>query len=103
MNYRWRKYEEVAPEHRHILPHDGASSHGEHDQTDYESVQMGLIAQEAMDIVPEVVMENKENGCLSVDYGHLAGILIEAVKELNQKIEKQEKVIKELQNEHWTL
>ena len=100
VNYRWRRYEEVAPEDRHLLPHDKASSHGPHDQTDYENVQMGLIAQEAQDIIPEVVIENKENGCLSIDYAHMAGILVEAIKDLNKKVDEQGKLIKELQNEH---
>jgi len=100
VNYRWRRYEEVTPEDRHLLPHDEASSHGPHDQTDYENVQMGLIAQEAQDIIPEVVIENKENGCLSIDYAHMAGILVEAIKDLNKKVDEQGKLIKELQNEH---
>ena len=97
VNYRWRRFEEVAPEDRHLLPHDKHSSHGPHDQTDYENVQMGLIAQEAQDIIPEVVMENPENGCLSIDYAHMAGLLVEAIKDLNKKVEEQGKLIKELQ------
>ena len=100
VNYRWRRYEEVAPEDRHLLPHDEASSNGPHDQTDYENVQMGLIAQEAQDIIPEVVMKNPENGCLSIDYAHMAGLLVEAIKDLNKKVDEQGKLIKELQNEH---
>ncbi len=97
VNYRWRRYEEVAPEDRHLLPHDKHSSHGPHDQTDYETVQMGLIAQEAQDIIPEVILENPENGCLSIDYAHMAGLLVEAIKDLNKKVEEQGKLIKELQ------
>ena len=58
---------------------------------------MGLIAQEAQDIIPEVVMENPENGCLSIDYSHMAGLLVEAIKDLNKKVEEQGKLIKELQ------
>ena len=99
VNYRWRKYEEVAPEDRHLLPHDDKSSHGEHDQTDYESVQMGLIAQEAQDIIPEVILENPENGCLSIDYAHMAGLLVEAIKDLNKKVDSQQEEIERLQNE----
>jgi hypothetical protein len=98
VNYKWRRYDEVKPEHRHLLPHDEASSHGPHDQTDYESVQMGLIAQEAQDIIPEVVLENPENGCLSIDYAHMTSILVEAIKDLNEKVENQQKVIEALQN-----
>jgi hypothetical protein len=98
VNYRWRRFEEVAREDRHLLPHDHHSSHGPHDQTDYESIQMGLIAQEAQDIIPEVVLENPENGCLSIDYAHLTGLLVEAIKDLNKKVDKQGKFIKELQN-----
>jgi hypothetical protein len=47
--------------------------------------KLGVIAQEVQEIVPEVVMlhqdKEDEEGTLSVDYGNMVGLLIEAVKE----------------------
>lgn len=45
----------------------------------------GVIAQEVQKVVPEVVQENDEY--LSVAYGNLVGVLIEAVKELSEEVE----------------
>jgi hypothetical protein len=51
--------------------------------TDLASV--GVIAQEMAEVCPEVVQDN--NGMLSVAYGNLIGVLIEAIKELSAKVE----------------
>lgn len=50
---------------------------------------IGVIAQELAAIVPEAVQAN-EDGLLSVAYGNLVGVLIEAVKELANKVERLE-------------
>ena len=50
---------------------------------------IGLVAQELASIVPEAVMAH-DDGLLSVAYGNLVGVLIEAVKELADKIERLE-------------
>ena len=50
---------------------------------------IGVIAQEVQDVVPQVVQDN--NGILSVAYGNLVGVLIEAVKELAARVETLEK------------
>lgn len=50
---------------------------------------VGLIAQELALIVPEAVMPH-EDGLLSVAYGNLVGVLIEAVKDLADKVERLE-------------
>lgn len=47
--------------------------------------QIGVIAQEVEAILPEVVRDN-EAGQLSVAYGNIAGLLIEAVKELAARV-----------------
>lgn len=47
---------------------------------------MGVIAQEVQQIVPEVIAT--EGKYLGVAYSNLIGILIEAIKELKEKIEK---------------
>jgi hypothetical protein len=46
----------------------------------------GVIAQEMQEVMPEVVMQNDEY--LSVAYGNLVGVLIEAVKELCAEVEE---------------
>jgi hypothetical protein len=56
------------------------------------SDQIGVIAQEVEQIVPEVVIEDSE-GTLSVAYGNLVGLLIEAVKELSTKVDELEKKV----------
>ena len=50
---------------------------------------IGLVAQELAAIVPEAVMAH-DDGLLSVAYGNLVGVLIEAVKELADKVERLE-------------
>jgi hypothetical protein len=48
---------------------------------------VGVIAQELLEVVPEVVQrDNDENGALSVAYGNLVGVLIEAIKELEARV-----------------
>lgn len=50
--------------------------------------QTGVIAQEVQAVLPEAVMEsNDEDKTLSVAYGNMVGLLIEAVKELNGKVD----------------
>ena len=59
-------------------------------RTDIENTktQMGLIAQEVFDIVPEVVSEPKSNDDkYTVAYGNMVGLLIEAIKEQQERIE----------------
>jgi hypothetical protein len=46
---------------------------------------VGVIAQEVAAVVPEVVRED-ENGHLSVAYGSMVGVLIEALKELREEV-----------------
>ena len=46
----------------------------------------GLVAQNVQAVIPEAVTEDKD-GYLSVSYGNLVGLLVEAIKELKQEIE----------------
>ena len=45
----------------------------------------GVIAQEIQNILPEVVHDKQEY--LSVAYGNMVGVLIEAIKELKKEVE----------------
>lgn len=47
--------------------------------------QVGVIAQELEKVLPELVHE-REDGTKRVDYDRIVALLIEAIKELNQKI-----------------
>jgi hypothetical protein len=60
--------------------------------------KMGVIAQEVQKVVPEVVMlhQDKEDaeGTLSVDYGNITALLIEAIKEQQKQIDELKALIK---------
>ena len=48
--------------------------------------QIGVIAQEVEAVLPEVVRADAQTGQLSVAYGNITGLLIEAVKELTARV-----------------
>lgn len=56
--------------------------------------EIGLIAQDVEAVIPQVISQNPENpdGYLHIDYTALVPYLIKAIQELNQKIEKLEKI-----------
>jgi hypothetical protein len=60
-----------------------------------QTKQIGLIAQEVEEIYPEFVLTDAE-GMKSVNYSQMVAVLIEAVKELNAKIEALENENSEL-------
>jgi hypothetical protein len=64
-----------------------------------EKRHVGLIAQEVLDVLPEAVHQN-EDGIYSLAYGNMAGLFVEAIKELDNKYNKK---INELQAEIATL
>jgi hypothetical protein len=55
-----------------------------YDRVDTGKAGVGVIAQEMQEILPQVVHQN--DGTLSVAYGNIVGVLIEAVKELNERV-----------------
>lgn len=56
-----------------------------YDRVDTGKPGVGVIAQEMQEVVPAVVVDHGDT--LSVAYGNLVGVLIEAVKELSARIE----------------
>ncbi len=54
---------------------------------------IGLIAQEVQKILPEIVAEKEEY--LGVAYGNIVGLLVEAIKELNEKVRSLENKLNE--------
>ncbi len=61
-----------------------------YDRTDIECLrQTGVIAQEIQQVLPEAVsVADDEIGTLSVAHGNMVGLLIEAIKELNKKVDQ---------------
>jgi hypothetical protein len=53
----------------------------------YEGKDTGVIAQDVMKVLPEVV-QVRDNGYMAVKYEKMIGLLIEAIKELNIKVDK---------------
>jgi hypothetical protein len=51
--------------------------------------QTGVIAQEVQKVLPEAVIElNDEDKTLTVAYGNMMGLMIEAIKELSDQVEE---------------
>ena len=63
-----------------------------------QTKNIGLIAQEVENIIPEVVSENPNNNIKAVAYGNLVGLLIEAIKEQQAIINNQQTQINEIKN-----
>ncbi len=78
VNYRWRV--EQYP--------DRKFDHNQH---------VGFIAQEVQEVIPEVVQKHSD-GTLSVDYGRLTPLLVEAIKELKAENEVLRKRLDKLEN-----
>jgi len=58
---------------------------------DGDNLQMGLIAQEVEKVFPEVVhTANDKMGTKAVEYEHLVGALVEAMKELNSIVKQKD-------------
>jgi hypothetical protein len=49
--------------------------------------EMGVIAEEVYEVLPEVVLKNEEGEIDSVSYGRITAVLIEAIKDLKKEIE----------------
>ena len=58
-----------------------------------KSLKIGIIAQEVLKVLPEVVQQDDE-GKYSVAYGNMVGLLIEAIKEQQQQIEELKYLLK---------
>ena len=60
--------------------------------------ECGVIAQEVQEVLPEVVTET-DGGHLSVAYGNISGLLIQAIKEQQEQIEELREEIRKLKGE----
>ena len=59
----------------------------------------GVIAQQVEKVLPEVVHTDSKTGMKSVAYGNMSGLLIEAIKELNNKVKELQEQINQLKKE----
>ena len=66
------------------------------DESQHDKLQMGVIAQEVLEIAPEVVTYDKENDKYGVAYANMAGLFIEAIKELTDKVTTLEAKLEQL-------
>lgn len=48
--------------------------------------ETGLVAQEVRDVLPEAVFGDEVDGILSLAYGNVVGLLVEAIKELSAEV-----------------
>jgi hypothetical protein len=58
------------------------------EKVDPNKRQIGVIAQEVNEVLPEVVTYAKDVDEYGVQYGNMAGLFIEAIKELKAEIEE---------------
>ena len=56
--------------------------------------ELGVIAEEVYDVLPEVVLKNEKGEIDSVSYGRITAVLIEAIKEQQKQIEELKALIK---------
>ena len=62
---------------------------------DDKTTKIGVIAQEVLKVLPEVVKKD-DVGMYSVAYGNMAGVFIEAIKELKAEVDSLKQEIKKL-------
>lgn len=60
-----------------------------------EKVQVGFIAQEVQEVIPEVVVEH-DDGLLSMDYSRITAHLVKAMQEQQRLIEELRSEIEQL-------
>jgi hypothetical protein len=62
-----------------------------------ETPQLGLIAQDVKQLIPEIVSGNEQTGTLAINYTELVPVLINAIKEQQQQIDQLKKKVEALE------
>ena len=60
---------------------------------------IGLVAQDAEKVIPELTFTNPEDGYMGINYAEITAVLIEAVKEQQDIISELRKEMKQLRND----
>ena len=60
--------------------------------------EVGLLAQEVMELIPEAVRTDPATGMHSIAYGNMVAVLIEAARETDARLQTQEREIADLKN-----
>jgi hypothetical protein len=66
------------------------------DPNQSKNTQLGLIAQEAREVIPEMVIGDESKGMLGVNYTELIPVLINAIKEQQKQIDDLKKQVESL-------
>lgn len=64
---------------------------------DTDTIETGLLAQDVQSVMPQLVTKN-DNDLLTIAYGNMAGLFVEAIKTLNNRISILEKDISDLKD-----
>lgn len=64
---------------------------------DTNTIESGLLAQDVLSVMPELVTRD-DNNLLTISYGNMAGLFVEAIKSLNNRINVLEREIGDLKN-----
>ena len=64
------------------------------DKSDKSGHDVGVIAQEVLEVLPEAVVE-RDNGYLAVDYHKIIPLLVESIKELSGKVKDLEQKLED--------
>lgn len=67
----------------------------EYDRTDYETHEIGMVAQEVEKVIPDLVKEDSE-GTKILEYQNLTAVLVEAIKEQQEQIDSLKQTVQEL-------
>ena len=67
----------------------------EYDRIDLGWHEIGLVAQEVEEVIPDLVRENSE-GTKVLEYTHLTAVLVEAIKEQQKQIDTLKETVAEL-------
>jgi len=94
VNYEWRTPDEIQSFSKQLSENEEEGLA----LTFPEGKQIGLVAQDVEEIIPEIVFTDEE-GFKSVDYTKLGPVLIEAIKEQQKQIEALKKEIEVLKQQ----
>ena len=88
-NFEYRTLDEIT---------DWSGDEREGAHVNKQGVQVGVIAQEIQEVLPDVV-ETVESGCMSVNPDNMTWYLVNAVKELKTELDAAKQRIADLEGE----